>query len=293
MIRAGVMRRFPFGAVGLCCVASLAVSLVAAGCGSQDRSSSSPSDAGGDSAARGSSDSGAHGDSCPVDSDCAEPADGVSDAASATTEEAAVADEAATTDASEPESGSGGPVDGSDVMQTSEAYVSATLGPHRDGDGNNLCSFGTPTQGLRIGTTGSEPLVAVDGSMQSGAVVNLSCTVAAGFHVNLVASLGGESGGTLSVSGDVDPASGGTGIVADIVSAVDGEFSQSDCTITFTYVGQPVPVSPPIDQGRIWAHLSCPAMVNTSGATVRLMDGTTSPETCDVEVDFEFENCGS
>jgi hypothetical protein len=129
-----------------------------------------------------------------------------------------------------------------------------------------------------------------DGSAQAGGTVAITCSVAAGFLVQLEASLGGPAGGTLSVAGTVSPSSGGTAITADLASA-DGEFTESDCTVLFTYEGQPVPATPPVAPGRIWAHLSCPRMVNQTGVLVQRTDGTFVPETCDGEVDFLFENC--
>jgi hypothetical protein len=96
-------------------------------------------------------------------------------------------------------------------------------------------------------------------------------------------------GGTLDVSGHVTASSGGSNIVASFTQ--NGEsFVESDCTIAFMYEGGTVPVSPPIAGGRIWAHLSCPSMVNSS--TQRLLsNGMTVSEICDGEADFLFDDC--
>jgi spore coat protein U-like protein len=179
---------------------------------------------------------------------------------------------------------------------SSKAFVLASLAASQDPNHNNLCNFNSARSVLQIGTnTGTDPTRVSDGATQMGAAtVNVTCTVTGSFDVNLTASLGGVQGGSLIISGHVDGASGGQNIHASLTSpSSGGTFSQDNnmCTIAFTYGGAPVPQTPPIAPGRIWAHLSCPAMKNGSGQFVHLMDGTTVPETCDGEVDFIFENC--
>jgi hypothetical protein len=69
-------------------------------------------------------------------------------------------------------------------------------------------------------------------------------------------------------------------------SGVSGTYSQSACTLAFTYNGTSVPDSPPIAAGRIWGHLSCPVAVGSAGAG----GGAAAPQ-CDAEADFLFEQC--
>ena len=69
-----------------------------------------------------------------------------------------------------------------------------------------------------------------------------------------------------------------------------GLFSEDDCTIVARYNGGAVPASPAVAPGRIWAHLSCPRMVNESGVVVPA-NGASTAATCDGEADFVFENC--
>jgi hypothetical protein len=176
----------------------------------------------------------------------------------------------------------------------SKTFVLASLAASQDPNHNNLCNFNSARSVLQIGTnTGTDPTRVGDGAMQMGAAtVNVTCTVSGSFDVSLNASLGGVQGGSLIIAGHVDGSSGGQNIHAVLTSPNSGgTFSQDTCTIAFTYGGGPVPQTPPIAPGRIWAHLSCPTMVNMSGQFVHLMDGTTPQETCTGEVDFIFENC--
>ena len=118
----------------------------------------------------------------------------------------------------------------------------------------------------------------------------MACSVNGGYDVSLDASLGGAQQGRLQVTGHVDASSGGQSIHG-VLNLSAGSYAETDCTIAFTYQGGPVPDALPIQHGRIWAHLSCPKMLNQDGHVVRLMDGTSVTETCSSEVDFVFENC--
>ena len=73
--------------------------------------------------------------------------------------------------------------------------------------------------------------------------------------------------------------SGGAGIGGTFTRS-DGTYTQSTCSLAFTYQGSAVPAAPPIAAGRIWGHLSCPA-AQVSGGTGQ----------CDAEADFLFEQC--
>jgi hypothetical protein len=83
--------------------------------------------------------------------------------------------------------------------------------------------------------------------------------------------------------------SGGTGITGVFESSMNGRYRETDCTIAFTYLGQPVGQTP-LAAGRIWGHLSCPSAA-LDGSTV-MVDGGTESKQCDGEADFLFEQCG-
>jgi hypothetical protein len=171
-----------------------------------------------------------------------------------------------------------------------DAFVALTLGPHLDSMGNNFCSYGTVHPALSIGVAkGGVPATQADNSTQSDGNISVGCSVKSGFDVVLSAALGGTSGGTLQINGQVSASSGGSGIMASFTS--NGvSYAEADCTIVFMYEGGAVPTSPPIATGRIWAHLKCPAMLNPS-TPKKLADGTQVSEMCDGEADFLFEKC--
>jgi hypothetical protein len=84
---------------------------------------------------------------------------------------------------------------------------------------------------------------------------------------------------------------GGTGIQGGFTRAANGSFTGSNCSITFTYNGNPVPVAgSPVAAGRIWGHIDCPNAMQ--GGTVEIRaDGSTTDRACDAQADFLFENC--
>jgi hypothetical protein len=181
-----------------------------------------------------------------------------------------------------------------------DAYINATLGPAHDANNDNLCMFGSNSPALTIGVNpggSTGPTAQPDGSTQPQAgVVNVVCSVTGSFQVSLTAVLAATplaAGGNLVITGHVDASSGGT-VSATIGAGDNGNFSASNCTVTFTYNGGKVPTSPAVAPGRIWGHLSCPTMSSTSGKMVAISTGTASmTEVCDVEADFRFENCAS
>jgi hypothetical protein len=157
--------------------------------------------------------------------------------------------------------------------------------------GNNYCSFGVPQQELLIGSPrgGTTPVTQSDNSTQFDGNVTVNCSVTNGFDVVLTGSLGGTMGGTLQISGTVSASSGGMNIVASFTQN-GTSYSENDCSIVFTYEGGMVPTAPPIADGRIWAHLNCPSMVNPS--TPKLLSNNMQvEETCDGQADFLFDNC--
>ncbi len=142
----------------------------------------------------------------------------------------------------------------------------------------------TPTQPVRV-TTGAQ-------------TVEISCSVHPQgnvYAIDLQISQGDVSAtgsSSMTVTGTVDPAIGGTNITGDVSSTSGGDYSSPSCAITFyTPAAGAEPAGPPVAPGRIWAHLSCPAAQNQ--ALMVTMGMQNVPATCDVEVDFIFENCGT
>jgi hypothetical protein len=197
--------------------------------------------------------------------------------------------------------------DGSTDSQQSLAQVFAfvAIGGYYDPNHNaqNTCgSYSSLIDVFEIGTTNSNcdpktgvcsaafPVRALNGSSQSaGATVNVTCSVRAGFDVNLQASLGAM--GSVQITGHVDASSGGKGLTGEITFSGQ-DYQSNNCNVTYAYMGQAVPVHPPIAPGRIWAHVSCPQMGDPTGVRHKtLMDGSQVPDSCDGEADFVFENC--
>jgi hypothetical protein len=176
-----------------------------------------------------------------------------------------------------------------------EAYVNFTLGPHLDGMGNNYCSVAVAQQELLIGNPrgGTTPQTQADNSSQLNGQfdgnITVACAVTGGFNVVATGSLGGTMGGTVQLSGSVSAGSGGSKDIQASFTQNGTSYAENDCSITFTYEGGNVPVTP-IAKGRIWGHLSCPTMVNPSTPKL-LSNGTQVQETCDGEADFLFDNC--
>jgi hypothetical protein len=161
-----------------------------------------------------------------------------------------------------------------------DAFVDAVVGPGTGGP--STCGFASDETFLQIGSpTRTFPTTATSGTD----AVTLSCQVdpnSGGFNIHLRAEIAGVNGGSISVDGLVT-ASGGSGIQGAITSATAGTFTDSNCTIAFTYYGLPVSVASPIAAGRIWGHVDCPdASLSTDGGTVNA---------CDAYADFLFENC--
>jgi hypothetical protein len=109
------------------------------------------------------------------------------------------------------------------------------------------------------------------------------------FQITLSAAVDGM--GSFSAYGNVDSSNGGQGIIGNFTSVQDGDFRATDCTISYSYMGGPVPVNgPPVQAGRIMAHIDCANAVNMGQSGVAADGGITS-RTCDAHADFLFENC--
>jgi hypothetical protein len=131
-----------------------------------------------------------------------------------------------------------------------------------------------------------------------GSPVKVACSVvpASGgaFDVSLSASLASPSGGTVAIASPPGAGavttSGGQSLHAVFTTVEVGTYQETDCTLSYTYLGAPVPDTPSIAAGRIWGHLSCPHAILQGGHTAG-PDGGFVAEECDAEVDLLFENC--
>jgi hypothetical protein len=194
----------------------------------------------------------------------------------------------------------GGSLDGAsgtssgDAASAADAFVAAFVKPSDQALG--LCPFGSRTDWLDIGTPSAmKPTTVSNGGSQRGYRVSATCTVraaASGFDVTANAVLGGTGSITiLSLPGQgVSATTGGVGLTASFESASMGQFSASNCLVTFTYGGALVPAMPPIASGQIWGHLSCPEGMDPD-VNRALPDGGVAPATCDLEADFLFDGC--
>jgi len=182
---------------------------------------------------------------------------------------------------------------------TPDGFIAATVGPGSSSP-STVCNLASVEPWLDVGTptTTGKPVTVPDGGTQSGATVNVSCTVTAsgsGFDVSLSIEQQGTEGSTVTITSQpgegVVTLTGGHGITGVFQSGSFGTYRASDCTLAFTYAGSPVQAQPPIAAGRIWGHISCPA-AQISGETTVGPDGGTQDIQCDAEADFLFEQCG-
>jgi hypothetical protein len=143
-------------------------------------------------------------------------------------------------------------------------------------------------------TPGAQPMTVPDGTNN----LSITCSVTpngGGFEIMLNAHQPGGNGGDFVVTGQVDGTNGGT-VNTSWVSQMDGlSYTQSDCKLTYTYIGQAVPAAQRISAGHIWAHVSCLNTMDTGGSTSGTQttgpDGGVINSVCDGEADFLFSNC--
>jgi hypothetical protein len=168
-----------------------------------------------------------------------------------------------------------------------DAFVAGSIGTGQNGAQCPLS--GVAATALAIGTnTPNKPTTVQDGGNNGGGNVSVACKVTPNgnnFDIDLSAEQQGTSGATLAITGTVDPNSGGMGINGTFASAQDGTYTSANCTITYTYNGSAVPVTPYVAAGRIWGHISCPMGMNSQ------QDLGGKPAACDGEADFLFEQC--
>jgi hypothetical protein len=181
--------------------------------------------------------------------------------------------------------------------QAPDAFVFATV--NQSSIDHSACNVSSQQTALSIGTaTGTDPTRVSDGEQQNGAAtVHVTCSVTpsgGGFDIKLVVEQEGLNGGSLTITSPPGKGAvsqqGGMGVTGVFQSDANGSYSETDCTIAYTYgyPPAPVPVDTPISAGRIWGHLSCPK-ANLAGVGT-LPDG--GSQFCDAEADFIFENCG-
>jgi hypothetical protein len=174
-----------------------------------------------------------------------------------------------------------------------DAFINAYVGP---GTGStSVCGYQSDQAFVLIGSpVDPKPTTVTNGDFQAGSgTVNLVCSVdsnSGGFKIRINAQISGMNGGSVTLSGTVN-ANGGTGIYGGFTSGQNGTFIDQNCSITFTYNMEPVPVGgSPIASGRIWGHIDCPN-AKESGTSEIADDGGATERTCDGHADFLFENC--
>jgi hypothetical protein len=178
-----------------------------------------------------------------------------------------------------------------------DGFIAATVG------GGPACPFASPVSDwLDVGTpTADKPTTVADQGSTGNGTASVQCTVhpsGGGFDINLsISNSASMGGGNVLISSPAGAGavttSGGSGITASFYSAVDlGPYSSSSCTITYTYNDMPVPTSigPPIAAGRIWGHIDCPDVMDSS-QNMSGNDGGIEVATCGATADFLFEQC--
>lgn len=177
----------------------------------------------------------------------------------------------------------GGDGDGQAAISP-EGFVAATVG---SGAQSPDCPIGSPMPWLSIGsaTSGTPAIV------ESSSSATIDCAVRAvgkGYDVSVSVVVQGPGGGSFTLDSPQGlgavRVSGAQGLAASFASTQAGAtYQESDCTLSFTYLGQPVPDSPSVFPSRIWAHVSCP--------TAQPQGASDASDTCDGEADFLFERC--
>jgi hypothetical protein len=171
---------------------------------------------------------------------------------------------------------------------TPDAWVQATVvgtGGTCNVSNGSILSVGemSPSPLGKPGTTAS-------GGADMIGTVTITCSVTSsgmGFALQLSVVQTGPMGGSLTVQGTVTE-TGGT-VSGNFQSPLTGQYSQSDCTFTPTFLGGPIPLAKgdmPVAGGRIWGHVSCPVAQDPY-----MNQSNGMPIICDAEADFLLENC--
>jgi hypothetical protein len=153
--------------------------------------------------------------------------------------------------------------------------------------GNNLglqLQLGSATQPL--------PVVVTDNTAQAGFKVHVNCSVdsnGGGFNIQLSATVDGM--GSLFVTGDGVAPNGMTSNLHASYTNMGVNYSDSTCTLSYSYGNGPLPMGGAPSSGKIWAHIDC-EHATAGGLFSTLPDGTMVPRTCLLTADFLFQNCG-
>jgi hypothetical protein len=171
-----------------------------------------------------------------------------------------------------------------------DAFMSAEVG------GGMNCEFAAPVTGwLPVGTpTGERPTTVQDQGSTGTGTASITCAVqqvGSGFDISLQVSVEGTQGGNIEITSPSGAGavttSGAKGITASFYNSTDqGPYTDTNCTLTYTYMGQNVPISPPVAPGRIWGHLNCLNAVENGGEVKAGMKVS-----CAASADFLFEQC--
>ncbi len=177
---------------------------------------------------------------------------------------------------------------------TETAFVAVQL----QGKGENaiLCTIGNQPDFFDVGSEVNAQAPAPIPEGENG--LNVDCTVSpdgSGYDLKLNAGFPGPETSLVITGQKIDPMTGGT-VAATFVNPTEGgAFSESDCTLTYTYLNSAIPADQQISGGNIWAHVSCPNAAVTggmfSGQQVVGPDGGVATLQCDAEVDFQFAGC--
>jgi hypothetical protein len=182
-----------------------------------------------------------------------------------------------------------------DASPQPQAFVQLAMSPSLASPG--MC-VGYPTNAplMQVGQPGvptDNPPIQPTRVSTGTQSVTIACSVhqeGDSFAINLRIAQGNVSSTgatTLTITGMVNASTGGTNLTGDVSNTIAGNYSSSACTVSFGTPGAGAsPQGPSVAAGRIWAHLSCPA-VQSSAVTTQ----SGAPSTCDAEADFVFENC--
>jgi hypothetical protein len=173
-----------------------------------------------------------------------------------------------------------------------QAFVYGTITPTT---GGSCAGIQGMTEFLEIGNMGTNGVTA--NRVADGGANHISCSVKGSgstFAISLSAtSQSTTMGGSITLTGgDISSSSGGTNLSGIFVgtstggtaTSTNGQYSADNCTLTYTTPEG----TGGIDPGRVWAHVECDGATN---GNLSVEGG--GPSTCNIEVDFVFENCSS
>ena len=167
-----------------------------------------------------------------------------------------------------------------------QAFVYGTITPTNGGSCAGIQSI---TPFLQIGQMPA-PGQSDPQRVSDGGANHISCTVTgsgSAFNLHLQAeSQSTTVGGSMTLDGkNVSGSSGGTNLTGSFLgTTTQGTYSAPACTLSYSTPEGSGGIAP----GRIWGHIECDAAMNSN---VNVSGGM--PSTCNITVDFVFENCSS